>query len=84
MLEWIIENRGEPACEKFLAALAVISDRENVEETLCHIWAGFYDAENPETIAENGIRKHQIAKRRERKIAENRKNAIRKGVYVCG
>ena len=49
-------------------------DAEIVEETLCHVLAGFYDAEPVRNIAERQIVKNCYAVRRNRRIAENRKH----------
>lgn len=86
-LKYIIAHRGEPECETYLCKESQKLDAEIVEETLCHIWAGFYDAEIPqeELLAEK-IRKNNNAIRRERKIADNREHQrrlkLRKGVIV--
>lgn len=73
-LDYIIRHRGEPECDLYITQLSKKMDNEVVEETLCHIWAGFYDAENPIEITIRQIAKQCYALKRDRKIAENRRH----------
>lgn len=87
-LEWIIAHRGEPEMEAELCKLSAKLDAEIVEETLCHVWAGFYDAENPIDITIRPIAKQCYAVRRDRKIADNRKHyaklCAKRGAMING
>lgn len=73
-LEWIVAHRGEPQCDLYLRKLAKKMDAEVVRETLCHIWAGFYDAENPIDITIRPIAKQCYAIKRERKLADHKEH----------
>lgn len=53
------------------------ADAEIVEETLCHIWTGFYDAEPVKEVFAEQVCKHCYAMKRNRKIADNRKHYAR-------
>lgn len=73
-LDYLIRHRGELIAETELNRMAEENDREIVEETLCHIWVGYYDAEPVAEITINRVRKDNNKIRRDRKIAENRKH----------
>ena len=74
-LDWVIDHRGEPECLAYLAELARDADMDTVEETLCHVWTGFYDAENdPEGLLAEQIRRNNRRMSHERKVAENRRH----------
>lgn len=76
-IAWIVAHRGEPKCDIFLSETAKKLDREVVEETLCHIWAGFYDAYPIAEITVVPVAKQCYAMKRNRKIADNRKHYAR-------
>ena len=73
-LRWIIRHRDEPEVTIFLCEESKKMDEETVEETLCHIWAGFYDAEPIKEVFAEQVCKHCYAVKRDRKIAERRKH----------
>lgn len=73
-LKWIIRHRGEPIYNFYIGELAKKIDNDIVEETLCHIWTGFYDAEPVKEVFAQQVRKKCYAVRRDRKIADNRKH----------
>lgn len=73
-LAWIIRHRGEPIVDIFLCGESKKMDTEAVEETLCHIWAGFYDAEPVREVFAEQVSKRCYAMKRDRKIADNRKH----------
>lgn len=73
-IAWIVAHRGEPKCDIFLSETAKKLDREVVEETLCHIWAGFYDAYPIAEITVVPVAKQCYAMKRERKLADHREH----------
>lgn len=73
-LKWIINHRDEPEVRLFICEESKKLDAEIVEETLCHIWTGFYDAEPVREVFAEQVCKQCYAIKRNRKIADNRKH----------
>ena len=71
-LTWIIRHRDEPEVKIFICEESKKLDAEIVEETLCHIWAGFYDAEPVKEVFAEQVCKQCYAVKRSRKIADNK------------